>query len=103
MDDLGDAMAGGLPGDGEWRVHFHVPVHANGGETTQPELAATLNALVGGEAPLTRHLEIETYTWTVLPEDSRPGHDGALVNALAWEVDWTRDQLLELGLTEVDT
>ena len=77
-------------------------MHANGGETTQPELAATLNALVGGEAPLTRHLEIETYTWTVLPEDSRPGHDGALVNALALEVEWTREQLLALGLTEVD-
>jgi hypothetical protein len=38
----------------------------------------------------------------VLPEDSRPGHDGALVNALAREVEWTRGQLLDLGLTEVD-
>jgi sugar phosphate isomerase/epimerase len=102
VDDLGDAMAGGLPGESEWRVHFHVPVHANGGETTQPELAATLEALVGGESPLTRHLEIETYTWTVLPVDSRPGHDGALVTALAREVEWTRERLLELGLTEVD-
>ena len=102
VDDLGDALAGGLPGESEWRVHFHVPVHANGGETTQPELAATLNALVGGEAPLTHHLEIETYTWTVLPEESRPGHDEALVDALALEVEWTRAQLLELGLTEAD-
>ena len=101
VDDLGDAMAGGLPGESEWRVHFHVPVHANGGETTQPELAATLGALVGGAVPLTRHLEIETYTWTVLPEESRPGHDGALVDALALEVEWTRAQLLGLGLTEV--
>jgi sugar phosphate isomerase/epimerase len=103
VDDLGDAMAGGLPGDGEWRVHFHVPVHANGGETTQPELAATLEALLGSEAPLTRHLEIETYTWTVLPEERRPGHDGALVAALAREVEWTRERLLELGLEEVSS
>ena len=102
VDDLDDAMAGGLPGESEWRVHFHVPVHANGGETTQPELAATLEALVGGASPLTRHLEIETYTWTVLPEESRPGHDGALVDALAREVEWTRERLLELGLAEVD-
>jgi hypothetical protein len=101
VDDLGEAMAGGLPGDGEWRVHFHVPVHANGGQTTQQELAETLATLVGGPAPLTRHLEIETYTWTVLPEDSRPGHDGALVVALAREVEWTRRRLLELGLKEV--
>ena len=30
------------------------------------ELAATLAALAGGAAPLTRHLEVETYTWSVL-------------------------------------
>jgi hypothetical protein len=101
VDDLDDAMAGGLPGESEWRVHFHVPVHANGGETTQPELAAMLRELVGGAAPLTHHLEVETYTWTVLPEDSRPTQDGALVNALAREFEWTRAQLLELGLAEV--
>ena len=44
------ALGGELPGDSEWRVHFHVPVHADGPRTTQTELSATLAALVGGPA-----------------------------------------------------
>ena len=28
VDDLPDALGGGLPARHEWRVHFHVPVHA---------------------------------------------------------------------------
>jgi sugar phosphate isomerase/epimerase len=101
VDDLDEAIAGGLPGDEEWRIHFHVPVHVGGEQTTQPELERTLAALVGGPAPLTRHLEVETYTWTVLPQDRRPADDAGLVRALAQELAWTRERLLELGLEEV--
>jgi sugar phosphate isomerase/epimerase len=88
VDDLPDA--GGLPGAGEWRVHFHVPVH-HSQHTTQAELAGTLAALVGGPEPLTRHLEVETYTWSVLSGD----HD--LVDGLVSELAWTRDRLVALG------
>ena len=55
---------------------------------------ATLAALVGGPAPQPRHLEVETYTWTVLPPDRRPADDAGLVEALAHELAWTSDRLL---------
>lgn len=100
VDDLDQALAGGLPGMGEWRVHFHVPVHAAVG-TTQAELRAFLAALVGGAHPATRHLEVETYTWSVLPAGERPANDDGLVAGLAAELAWTRDRLVELGLKEL--
>jgi hypothetical protein len=101
VDDLDEALEGGLPGEAEWRIHFHVPVHAGGEQTTQRELEQTLAALVGGPVPRTRHLEVETYTWTVLPPDRRPADDAGLVDALARELAWTRDRLVGLGLEEV--
>jgi len=97
-DDLPDALGGALPAAAEWRVHFHVPVHA-AEHTTQHELEATLAALVGGPAPLTTHLEVETYTWGVLPDG--PGGDDGLVEGLAAELAWTRDRLVALGAEEI--
>ncbi|MGH9042307.1 MAG: metabolite traffic protein EboE [Acidimicrobiia bacterium] len=95
VDDLGEALGGGLPGIGDWRIHFHMPVHHAEG-TTQPELTRTLDALVGGSRALTHHLEIETYTWSVLPDP--PKDDAGLVAGLVKEIAWTRDRLLALGL-----
>lgn len=52
----------------EWRVHFHVPVHLESlGElkTTRDDLKLALQSVAALEyAP---HLEVETYTWSVLP------------------------------------
>jgi hypothetical protein len=59
--------------------------------STQAELVETLGALVGGPAPLTRHLEVETYTWSVMAGDED------LVEGLANELEWTRDRLVALG------
>ncbi|MGD9696954.1 MAG: metabolite traffic protein EboE [Thermoleophilia bacterium] len=98
VDDLPQALAGALPADGEWRVHFHVPVHVGGPETTRGELEAALAALIGGERPLTRHLELETYTWTALPSGRRPRDDDGLADGLAAELGWARDHALSLGL-----
>jgi hypothetical protein len=102
VDDLPDALGGGLPAHGEWRVHFHVPVHT-AEHTTQAELQATLAALVGGPSPATRHLEVETYTWSVLPDatgsaatDDR-GAEDRLIDGIASELAWTRDRLVALG------
>jgi sugar phosphate isomerase/epimerase len=98
-DDLPEALDGGLPAAAEWRVHFHVPVHA-ADHTTQPELESTLAALAGGPAPVTRHFEVETYTWGVLP-DGHGGDDDGLVSGLAAELAWTRDRLVALGAKEI--
>jgi sugar phosphate isomerase/epimerase len=100
VDDLPEALAGGLPAAGEWRVHFHVPVHT-AEHTTQAELERALAALAGGARPATRHLEVETYTWTVLPSHAHgsgdAGGDERLIEGLASELAWTRDRLVALG------
>ena len=93
-DDLPEALAGALPAQREWRVHFHVPVNT-AEHTTQDELSATLAALAGGETPLTRHFEVETYTWSVMRD--APRDDDGLVAGLAGELEWTRDRLVALG------
>jgi hypothetical protein len=94
VDDLPEALDGGLPGDDQWRVHFHVPVHV-AEHTTQDELQDTLTALAGGDAPLTHHYEVETYTWSVMAD--APQDDEGLVAGLAGELEWTRDRLVALG------
>lgn len=99
-DDLDIALNGALPRDEEWRVHFHVPVHASD-NTTQQQLEETLKALVGGPNAITKHLEVETYTWSVLPPSERPADDAGLVDGLASELQWTSQQLKALGLKEI--
>jgi hypothetical protein len=101
VDDLDIALAGGLPAQAPWRVHFHVPVHRAAVpplESTQPVLLDTLRELFGAERALTGHVEVETYTWQVLPAGARPANDADLVAGIAAELAWTRDRLLELGL-----
>ncbi|MYW67597.1 metabolite traffic protein EboE [Streptomyces sp. SID8379] len=99
-DDLGAALAGALPAEEPWRVHFHVPLH----EEPRPPLAgtrevlrATLNALFAGERSLCDHVEVETYTWSVLPGE--PVGDVALAAGIADELTWMNDELTALGLS----
>jgi sugar phosphate isomerase/epimerase len=109
-DDLGDALGGirpldPAPGGVErpWRVHFHVPLgHAPESPltSTTDDLRASLGVLVGGETALTDHLEVETYTWSVVPEAHRPTDDAALARSIAGELAWLRDTLIDLGLKE---
>ncbi|MGN9759637.1 metabolite traffic protein EboE [Streptomyces sp. SD31] len=100
VDDLPEALDGALPGDAAWRIHYHVPVQRDLPpplRSTRPELVAALAALLGGPAALTDHVEVETYTWPVLP--GAPA-DSGLVDGIAGELAWTRDTLTALGLTE---
>lgn len=102
-DDLDTAMTGSrsLPGDEPWRVHFHVPVHVDLEaplRSTRAELVSALEVLVGGPHPRTDHLEVETYTWSVLPPGQRPNDEATLIEGLAGELAWVRDRLLDLGM-----
>lgn len=104
-DDLDEALAGAVPADGQWRVHFHAPLQAAALPplgTTRPELETALQQLIGPGRVLTRHLELETYTWTVLPPERRPADDASLVTALAEEVAYVADRLYELDWTKED-
>jgi len=104
LDDLPDALAdGALPATSPWRVHFHLPLHSAPRAplgSTAAELTASARALVGGARPLTDHLEVETYTWSVLPPDQRPTDDRGLVAGIAAELGFARDQLHSLGLED---
>ncbi|MEV5177831.1 metabolite traffic protein EboE [Streptomyces flaveolus] len=104
-DDLPEALAGGpLPADAPWRAHFHVPLHASPTApltSTLPVLRTALARLVGGPRPLTRHLEVETYTWQALPPGLRPRGRDRLADGIAAELTLARDLLTDLGLKEL--
>jgi hypothetical protein len=90
FSDLGPALApGGAPDGAEWRVHFHVPVFLEtlpAFDTTQNFLREIL-ALHRAE-PISPHLEVETYTWNVLPEDLVAGSvEEAVIRELRWVLD----------------
>jgi sugar phosphate isomerase/epimerase len=93
--DLPQAFAAFRQGqaDGEWRIHCHVPIFlAKLGElaSTQDTLLAMLQA-IRTEA-LTPHLEIETYTWDVLPETFKTA---SKADDIARELMFVLDQLQE--------
>ncbi|MFJ6854661.1 metabolite traffic protein EboE [Streptomyces sp. NPDC091271] len=104
-DDLGEAISGGaLPDSTPWRSHFHVPLHAPPAPpltSTLPVLQSVLNRLVGGPVALTRHLEVETYTWQALPAELRPRTRTQLADGIAAELTLARDLLVDLGLKEL--
>ncbi|MET9124098.1 metabolite traffic protein EboE [Streptomyces sp. NPDC004528] len=104
-DDLGEALTGDvLPDTAPWRAHFHVPLHAAPAApltSTLPVLKAALTRLVGGPRPLTRHLEVETYTWQALPAALRPRGRAQLADGIAAELALARDLLTDLGLKEL--
>ncbi|HEX4352780.1 MAG TPA: metabolite traffic protein EboE [Polyangiales bacterium] len=92
VDDLPAAMT--LPTDRPFRVHFHVPIHrARIGRltTTRPFLESALASLA--KLPELPHLEVETYTWSVLPERERPTSDRELMRGLADELRWAEGAL----------
>ncbi|MEV6401861.1 metabolite traffic protein EboE [Streptomyces bobili] len=104
-DDLGQALTGdALPDTSPWRAHFHVPLHAAPAApltSTLPVLKDALTRLVGGPHPLTRHLEVETYTWQALPPALRPRGRAQLADGIAAELALARDLLTDLGLKEL--
>jgi hypothetical protein len=76
--------------DREWRIHYHVPlfIERHGSlTTTHAETRAVLQLLA--RRGFTRHLEIETYTWELLPGDLKLN----LVDFLEREYKWTLEAL----------
>jgi hypothetical protein len=75
--------------DDEWRVHFHVPLHAAPGapfQDTRDHLIGALDWLQAHPGVCT-HLEMETYTWEVLPLPLRLPIEDQLVREYAWTID----------------
>jgi hypothetical protein len=91
--NLEDAFAAvkANPGPREWRCHFHVPVFLDDLGPFRTTRFALEEALAVHKAtPLSRQLEIETYTWDVLPAHLKTGD---IVEYVCREIEWVRGQL----------
>jgi len=91
--DLPDALAaaqnGTLDAGGQWRVHFHMPIHLSSFDhigTTQDQIASCLQAIQPDDD--VQHFEVETYAWDVLPEALRCEQ---LADGIAQELLWMQD------------
>jgi len=79
------------PGPRDWRTHFHVPVFLNDLGAFGTTRYALEEALAfHKKTPLSAHLEIETYTWDVLPDHLKTGD---IVEYVCREMDWVKGQL----------
>ena len=96
--DLNDALQAPPQDDEtEWRVHFHVPLHMEEGNLFGTTAAANIRALeqLAADPSLCHHLELETYTWGVLPPALRSRD---VVTQLAAEYAWCFARMERLGL-----
>lgn len=80
------------PGVGrEWRTHFHLPIFlADIGSLGTTRTGIEAGLAVHADTPLSDHLEIETYTWDVLPAHLKTGD---ITEYVTRELDWMRDAL----------
>ncbi|MDA0834283.1 MAG: metabolite traffic protein EboE [Planctomycetota bacterium] len=77
-----------------WRIHFHVPVNAERMgplETTRADLKTALQTVA--QLDYAPHLEVETYTWEVLPGRQTT----SLVDGLAQELNATSEMLQDIA------
>lgn len=100
--DLPDALqfAQANPNDlgEEWRVHFHIPIHAQPGggfDSTRDHLIGAMDWLAANPKKC-QHIEMETYTWEVLPDEMRSGD---VVDQLVKEYEWTLEEMGKRELT----
>jgi hypothetical protein len=83
--DLTEAIAGFDSTINSWRIHFHVPLFLeNYGvlSSTQSDIVDTIN--VHKKTPFTNHLEIETYTWGVLPTEFQAPLNESIIREINW-------------------
>ena len=69
----------------EWRIHYHVPLFLEHYDllcSTQKDIIDVLKILNGRK--LTQHLEIETYTWEVLPDTLKVN----IIDSIKREYNW---------------
>lgn len=82
----------------EWRVHFHIPIHAQPGggfDSTRDHLIGAMDWLAANPTKC-QHIEMETYTWEVLPAEMRSGD---VVDQLVKEYEWTLGEMGKRELT----
>lgn len=101
--DLSAALTdANFPATAPWRIHFHVPIQATTLQcqelkTTQGAILDMLDFLQANPA-CHPHLEVETYTWHVLPEVIRPHGQHSLIMGLTEELKWLEQAMQQRGL-----
>lgn len=81
----------------EWRIHFHIPLHAKPTDlfgTTADHVQGVLD-LLKEDPGMCSHLEMETYTWEVMPGEMKKRN---VVDQLVGEYEWTLGELEKRGL-----
>lgn len=76
------------PETAEWRTHFHVPVFIESYgllKSTQADIKEVLQ--LWSTSPMTGHLEVETYTWEVLPEELQIEINTSIARELIWVIE----------------
>lgn len=106
-NDLPDALSSvDVNTFNQWRVHFHLPIQATtlalGDKeiacvsTTRDTIEECLQCLTrGNQKP---HIEIETYTWQVLPSNLYDGTQACLIKGLSREYEWLVDTMSSYAL-----
>ncbi len=82
--DLPDALAA-QDNTEEWRAHFHVPVFLESYgllQSTQEDIVKVL--ALQAQKNFTQHLEVETYTWGVLPAEMKLPLTQCIIRELNW-------------------
>jgi hypothetical protein len=67
-------------------------------DTTSDQLQAAIGVL-GAKPAMCSHIEMETYTWEVLPDEMKQRD---VVDQLVGEYDWTLAKLAGQGILPVD-
>lgn len=87
--DMPDALAdAGNEATTSWRAHYHVPLFIESYgllQSTQQDIAQVL--AIHRPELFTNHLEIETYTWEVLPDAMRLPLSESIIREMQWVVE----------------
>ena len=102
--DLDEALATPLTRQAqfavEWRIHFHIPLHSRPTplfDTTSDHILGVMD-LLKANPNLCSHIEMETYTWEVLPPELKNRN---VVDQLVAEYEWTLARMAERGIKPV--
>ncbi|MCM0150096.1 metabolite traffic protein EboE [Photobacterium galatheae] len=90
-----------------WRVHFHVPLDMS--QWIHPAMTSLHDTLESVFQFLSDYryqikpwLEVETYSWLVLPADLQPQNDHELIDGIVKELSWLEHRLRDRGLLRYD-
>jgi hypothetical protein len=93
-EDLPVALCCADRGQGEWRVHFHVPIYLQRFGRLDASQGAIRECLrVAAAEGTTDHFEVETYAWGVLPPELQQPD---LAVGIADELTWFRHSWAEI-------